>query len=230
MVLVRLWQLPPSVEDPLARSTIAPSTASAAPQRKSKTRPVRTTEKWSPYHEHQVVPEGSASLGAAEPMAIPASESMPDHREGTGDAIASSGEGTTPGPRFRPAQVLHRKLPPYPFNAFKNNQQGVVDVLVTIDASGKAIASQAYKSSGTPSLDQAAVEAVMHWKFRAAERAGRPITAQAIISLDWIINRSTTVAGETVAAELTAAAQVQGMLECLSNHKSSPELCKSARP
>ncbi len=230
MVLVTLLQAPSPMADPLARDTPTPSTQTAAPNHVSKIRRSRSTAQLSPHREHIVVPEGQEALTSGVPMANPTPGSMPTHGVGTGDSITSRGNGTMAGARFRSPRVLNRWLPRYPFNAFQSGQEGVVDVLVTIDANGKAIASKAYKSSGSASLDEAAVAAVMRWEFRPAERAGRPITAQAIISIDWLINPATIVAKEIVPAELSPVDKAQKKRECFYGRSNTDGTCRFLVP
>lgn len=229
MVLVRLWQAPP-MPDALPRFTPTAGTLKAAPNPVAKVHANRSAGHLAPHPEHVVVPEGHEALASSVSLANSIPESMSTRMAGKRDSMASSGDGTTAGVRFRAPRVLHRWLPPYPRAAFKSGQQGVVNVLVTIDANGKATASETYKSSGSASLDQAASAAVMRWKFRAAEKAGRPTTAQAIISVDWKINPSTIVAVENAPAELTPAAKAQQKRECLSYTASNASKCKLAIP
>jgi hypothetical protein len=40
-------------------------------------------------------------------------------------------------------------------------------------------------SSGVASLDAAAAEGVRAWTFKAAEKLGKPVDAQAIVAIDW---------------------------------------------
>lgn len=88
---------------------------------------------------------------------------------------------------FRPPQTLHSWLPPYPEDAFRGNHQGTVDLLVTIDAEGKLVAAKVDHSSGNASLDRAALESLDRYTFKAAERDGAAVLADAIVTINWII-------------------------------------------
>ena len=88
---------------------------------------------------------------------------------------------------FREPKVLHREPAVYPEEAKKNNREGEVEILVTISADGKLSAAQVNRSSGDASLDAAALDAVSKYTFRAAEKNGTPVEAQALLSIDWTI-------------------------------------------
>ncbi len=56
--------------------------------------------------------------------------------------------------------------PQYPASALRNRQQGSVTIDIVVDASGQVSLARVQKSSGTPSLDQAAVDVVkQRWRF-----------------------------------------------------------------
>jgi periplasmic protein TonB len=56
--------------------------------------------------------------------------------------------------------------PQYPASALRNRQQGSVTVDIVVDASGQVSVARLQKSSGTPSLDQAALDVVkQRWRF-----------------------------------------------------------------
>jgi protein TonB len=91
---------------------------------------------------------------------------------------------------FRAPRTLHSWLPPYPEDAFRGNHQGTVDLLVTIAANGRLIAAQIDHSSGNASLDRAALESLVRYTFKAAERDGVPVRADAIVTINWIITQA----------------------------------------
>ncbi len=104
------------------------------------------------------------------------------------DGSATHGAGAG-GARshFRPPKTLHSWLPPYPEDAFRGNHQGAVDLLVTIDTDGKLLAAQVDHSSGNASLDRTALESLDRCTFKAAERDGIAVRADAIVTINWII-------------------------------------------
>ncbi len=67
----------------------------------------------------------------------------------------------------RRAVPTKKRVPPlvYPPAAFRAGIEGVVEVLVTIDETGRVTAARVYRSSGHRILDDAAVEWVRKWEF-----------------------------------------------------------------
>ena len=92
--------------------------------------------------------------------------------------------------RFRPPKTLHSWLPPYPEDAFRGNHEGTVDLLVTIDSDGTLVAARVDRSSGNASLDRAALESLDRYTFKAAERDGVTVRADAIVTINWIITQA----------------------------------------
>jgi len=59
--------------------------------------------------------------------------------------------------------------------------------MVTVAADASVKEAHVYQSSGTPSLDQAAVDAIKRYLFKAAMRDDKPTEAQAIVTIEWSI-------------------------------------------
>ena len=55
--------------------------------------------------------------------------------------------------------------------------EGEVVVRAEIDESGDPLEPSVWRSSGHPLLDRAALEAVRRWRFKPAERNGKPVGA-----------------------------------------------------
>jgi len=99
---------------------------------------------------------------------------------------ATGGRGSLWGP-FRPPQVIQRARMNYPRAALAANAQGDVDVLVTIGADGLLRDARIDKSSGNADLDAASLQLIQQYRFKAAEKNGIAIEAQAVINLEWRI-------------------------------------------
>lgn len=67
------------------------------------------------------------------------------------------------------ARKNHTPLPTYPWICRKRHQEGTVKVSVKLDAEGKVIQAQVYKSSGYEKLDEAAIKAVKSWTMAASQ-------------------------------------------------------------
>ncbi len=62
--------------------------------------------------------------------------------------------------------------PPYPEEAKQHKQEGLVILIARVDASGHPVEVNIKQSSGYFLLDQAALKAVKHWKFKPARMGG----------------------------------------------------------
>ena len=72
--------------------------------------------------------------------------------------------------------------PNYPRAARRLGQQGVVEVLVTVDAEGLPTSVEAHLSSGFSLLDHAAVRAVEAWRFHPARDAeGAAVSGEIVV-------------------------------------------------
>lgn len=72
-----------------------------------------------------------------------------------------------------------RTLPAYPRLSRRLGETGQVVLRVELDESGRVDAAQVARSSGSPRLDAAALEAVRSWRCQPAQRDGRPVRARA---------------------------------------------------
>ena len=85
-----------------------------------------------------------------------------------------------------PPQVEAKHCPPpaYPRAARRLGQEGVVEVLVSVDAQGQPSAVRVLHSSGFPLLDEAARVAVEGWRFHPAHDAeGRAVAGELVVPL-----------------------------------------------
>jgi protein TonB len=71
--------------------------------------------------------------------------------------------------------MIHEHKPDYPHLAQQAGITGIVIVWAVIDEEGNVIDARVFKSSGTKSLDEAAVQAAYKNKFKPGIQNGRPI-------------------------------------------------------
>lgn len=71
--------------------------------------------------------------------------------------------------------ALETPPPQYPMDAACNGHGGTSTLKVTVGPAGAPTDVTVFRSSGTGSLDDAAVAAVKAWKFRAATRGGQAV-------------------------------------------------------
>ena len=94
----------------------------------------------------------------------------------------------------RQVDQLPRKLPRnpqpvYPVDAWRAGRAGRVVLLVRVDDRGHVQDARVHNSSGTRSLDNAALEAVRRWKFRPALSGNRPVEHQVLVPVRFRIER-----------------------------------------
>ena len=100
-------------------------------------------------------------------MSIPAVPSIP-----TGPAELPASSGKTESAGYRGSTRVM-----YPRDALRAREQGKVILHVMVDAEGLPQTIEIAKSSGSPRLDRAAREAVLHWHFVAAVENGKTIAS-----------------------------------------------------
>jgi len=93
------------------------------------------------------------------------------------EAGASSGGGIGDhGPA-----VIYAPAPAYPRDARTKSWEGTVRVKVLITAAGEVGSAMVSTSSGSNSLDQAAIDCLRTWRFRPAYRDGNPVAVWVIV-------------------------------------------------
>ncbi|MFK0090034.1 TonB family protein [Pseudomonas sp. NPDC090755] len=88
---------------------------------------------------------------------------------------------------LRPSFVSPPPPPRYPSQARRRNQQGTVQVEVSLDERGQQLKRTLLRSSGVQSLDQAALEAVAQWRFRPEIVNGRAVPSRVQIPIEFAL-------------------------------------------
>lgn len=76
----------------------------------------------------------------------------------------------------------------YPRDAIQRRQEGTVMLRVKIGVDGVPLEAQVERSSGFMSLDRAAREAVMKWRFTPGTRNGQPFIAWGLVPISFKLN------------------------------------------
>jgi len=85
----------------------------------------------------------------------------------------------------------HRNLPPaYPADAMRRRQVGTVHLMIHVTADGIPILVEVAGSSGHPSLDQAAVQAMEQWRFTPARSAAGPVPFSFTLDIHFVGDRT----------------------------------------
>lgn len=93
-------------------------------------------------------------------------------RRAAATRVAAAAEAA-PAPKAEPLVPVYMPSPRYPMEALRAHREGQVVLSVTVTPDGDVTAVSVGRSSGDPSLDDAAEEAVRNWRFAAADRAPR---------------------------------------------------------
>jgi protein TonB len=95
-------------------------------------------------------------------------------------------QAAAPAPVVAPsfnAAYLQNPPPAYPLMSRRRGEKGTVMLRVYVSAQGEAESVQVRTSSGFPSLDTAALEAVRRWRFVPARQGTQPIAAFVIVPI-----------------------------------------------
>ena len=87
------------------------------------------------------------------------------------------------------AAYLDNPSPLYPAIAKRAGEQGKVVLRVRVDASGRAESVEIQASSGSPRLDQAALETVKRWRFVPARQGDQAVVASVLVPITFSLER-----------------------------------------
>ncbi len=82
-------------------------------------------------------------------------------------------------------QVVERSQPQYPIEAVRAGDEGEVRLQVALDAAGNIEDVRIARSSGSRTLDRAAMDAVRSWHFRPAMHQGQATAGTIEVPLDF---------------------------------------------
>ena len=116
-------------------------------------------------------------------LAPPPVEAEPSPPAAVQPAAPEPGPAPLPQPPRFDAAYLDNPSPVYPRLSRRMGEQGKTLLLVQVSAEGKALKIDIQKSSGSPRLDQAAIEAVRLWRFVPARLGEAKIAASVIVPI-----------------------------------------------
>jgi len=118
--------------------------------------------------------------------------SVADGAAGNGEdsAVAGAANGIPdPPPTASDAVPMTGNQPPlYPLGARRAGREGRTVLLVTLSAAGDCVEVGVEVSSGTASLDEAAISAVKTWRFHPATRNAQPVSATLRVPIQFSLN------------------------------------------
>jgi protein TonB len=135
------------------------------------------------------ISQGDYRIAAAAETSAPERDGPRSAPGGTGASGTSSTTGPSGSAPVRPAPALipprprAEILPAYPRSARRAGLEGVVKVVAMIDDSGMVTHAEVAVSSGHPTLDQAALEAVQRAFFAPAVQDGKPVACRIVVPI-----------------------------------------------
>ncbi|MGD9895788.1 MAG: energy transducer TonB [Candidatus Methylacidiphilaceae bacterium] len=137
---------------------------------------------------------------APEEMAVPTPEARPAPPAPVikpRPVVRKAPSSGPPGPAGTPSKgvqmavpdYLRNPPPPYPVAARSAGHQGRVILRVHVSAEGKAESVNLLHSSGYSELDQAAIEAVRHWRFRPARMGPIAVPINADVPVNFVLKK-----------------------------------------
>lgn len=122
-------------------------------------------------------------LPPADQVPEPSPDSPGDERGSSGDSGGPVIDALTPGQSLEKPALLGYTLPDYPKEAKHRRWEGVVEALVTVDASGQPLEITVAHSSGHPELDDAAVSALRGARYKPGSADGTPVNATLTVTV-----------------------------------------------
>jgi periplasmic protein TonB len=109
-------------------------------------------------------------------------------------AMAAAGSGEVASPAAGPvnggdlsARLLSFKAPAYPIDSRRQREQGTVSLALLVDTEGRVAEISVGHSSGFPRLDQAALDAVRHWRWAPLMVHGTPAMVRGEVRIPFVL-------------------------------------------
>ncbi|HWA97746.1 MAG TPA: energy transducer TonB, partial [Pirellulales bacterium] len=84
-------------------------------------------------------------------------------------------------------QLVSNPAPYYPPQALAQRRAGRVVLQARVGVDGRVLALSVRESSGMGDLDRAALDAVWHWQFSPALRAGAPVEHEIAVPVRFVL-------------------------------------------
>jgi TonB family protein len=107
------------------------------------------------------------------------------HLEPSGKSPTSTGVNEAATPRMAKDYVPHVGEKFYPAEALAKHEQGSCLMLAKIGADGEIQATDVLKSSGSPSLDRACINAMVLARYTPEKHEGVPVDSSLALALYW---------------------------------------------
>lgn len=131
-------------------------------------------------------PQGTVAAPSPGPTALaepshgaPVAES--GERGGSAGDSGPSAAAAGSGGKTQQPYALTAPVPPYPPLARREGTEGKVKLKVLISEEGRVTGVSLFRSSGSPLLDQSALETLEKWRFSPAMQNGRRVAAWVVV-------------------------------------------------
>ncbi|CAK0765656.1 periplasmic protein TonB [Gammaproteobacteria bacterium] len=107
----------------------------------------------------------------------------------TGNTTGSESDSTVSEAKFH-ADYLNNPRPVYPLTSRRMGEEGTVILKVQVGENGSALQVMLKSSSGSPRLDQSALDTVVKWKFIPARRGDAAVISWVLVPMKFSLNQS----------------------------------------
>lgn len=164
------------------------------PVRKTEPPPLADAPPAPPAPVEKPMPAPAVAMTPSPADAVARDDPAPPERPATGAPgieAASRVASAAPlsAPRFD-AAYLRNPPPEYPRASRRLGEQGRVVLRVRVEADGRPSRLEVQHSSGSPRLDDAALDAVRRWSFVAARRGDEKVAAWVLVPMEFRLNGS----------------------------------------
>ena len=187
--LIAQRQLLKPAPEPVAIQLLAipaapPPPPSAAPEQLLDTPPVVVPPPVLLLEERP--PTITAVVSEAPPAPQPAAPAPAAVAEGPPSPAAARSPSTVSGGDLS-AGMVEASPPRYPYESRRLKEQGTVVLDVLLGPDGRVERIGLRSSSGYPRLDQAALEAVRHWRWSPMVRDGRAVSVRGLVEIPFAL-------------------------------------------
>ena len=134
------------------------------------------------------VPAALISIPDATPIAATVQPSTPAAAAAATVATAKADPEPVAPPRFD-AGYLDNPPPRYPPESRRAHEQGTTLLRVLVSKDGDALQVSVEHSSGSRRLDEAALSAVLRWRFEPARRGAEAVEAWVLVPIEFELRR-----------------------------------------
>ncbi len=124
----------------------------------------------------------------AAPQPAPPAPSAPSKPGPAAMTASTASAGPANGGELS-SKVLFAKPPRYPVDSRRQHEEGTVVLSILLSIDGNVSDISVARSSGSPRLDRAALDAVKNWRWQPLMRDGAAVMVRGIVTIPFILQR-----------------------------------------